>query len=272
MANKVGGVVVTPPSAGDANKIVVLLGWMGSTDRQLSTYSALYEQRGCTTVRFIAPGSAALCFHSTLKKQVEQVLQDTSQVFVKAKSSAKIYVHLFSNNGTFAFIAMLQRFQQPDSPFKPVVDAIHGTVFDSCPQDICYGRLEALPSLYGAVQKSIVGASKSIIKTVVSHLAASSVVLGVMVATILSPVIGASPILRDFWSTLRDSPLRCPETMIYSADDQLISFKHVERLADEREQQGIKVTRVRLESSPHVAHLITDTNLYTKTIDAVLQA
>eukprot|EP00961_Rhodomonas_salina_P073191 983326-Rhodomonas_salina.2 len=41
MANKVGGVVVTPPSAGDANKIVVLLGWMGSTDRQLSKYSAL---------------------------------------------------------------------------------------------------------------------------------------------------------------------------------------------------------------------------------------
>jgi len=59
MANKVGGVVVTPPSAGDANKIVVLLGWMGSTDRQLSKYSALYEQRGCTTVRFIAPGNLA---------------------------------------------------------------------------------------------------------------------------------------------------------------------------------------------------------------------
>ena len=35
--------------------VIILLGWVGSKDKILAKYSAIYEKEGCITIRYIHP-------------------------------------------------------------------------------------------------------------------------------------------------------------------------------------------------------------------------
>ncbi|CAD6184553.1 unnamed protein product [Caenorhabditis auriculariae] len=106
--------------------VVAVLGWGGATDKQLSRYSKIYQERGFTTVQFTAlmqsqgSGLKNLRETSSLAEALEKQLAD----------GKRLALHLMSMNSICAFVALVQKY-----PHLRILDRSDGIFFDSCPID-----------------------------------------------------------------------------------------------------------------------------------------
>jgi hypothetical protein len=106
-ARKSGCTLYVPKETTYPDTLVLILGWMGTTNRYLRHYANFYSQKmGLACVTSIAPG---LQFWSEwyAKRCARSVLD-----FLNTLECKKIVVHAMSNNGGYQWAIMLQLMEE----------------------------------------------------------------------------------------------------------------------------------------------------------------
>jgi len=127
--------------------VMVLLGWSGSTHKNLAKYSDIYLKRGCIVLRYIAPVSAVFIHTSkmpVLANRLVRLLQDLQL------DSHPIFFHVFSNGGSFTYSCLLHELYKIHRMRNTMALDIRGTIFDSspAPRNLGTGFL-AVKSIFG---------------------------------------------------------------------------------------------------------------------------
>nr|CAD7255730.1 unnamed protein product [Timema shepardi] len=191
----------------DKLPVVILLGWAGCQDKYLSKYSAIYEERGCITVRYIAP-AGCLIWHGKmthLGKRLVELIMDMSL------EDHPIFFHVFSNGGSYLYQQMSQAMRHVDKPLK-----VKGCIFDSAPGE------NRISSLYLAIS-AIIGGGRfyNLLMTSIAVLFCLFVWLSESAVRSLREM---KPMERGPVN-LYEEPFSWPQLFIYSTTDTLVSYK-----------------------------------------------
>ncbi len=112
--------------------LAVLLGWGGSTSKQLRRLVSHFTSvLLCPVLTYINPMTGFL--HGALDDTyvLQMLSQIQSQLHHSNASGFILYVH--SNNGAFVFVELKKHLQDPNSPFYPLRTQLRGIVYDSAP-------------------------------------------------------------------------------------------------------------------------------------------
>ena len=108
----------------DTEPLVIIFGWAGATQKNLSKYGEVYRQLGCATLQYILP-TRFIFKHS---EQVPEAVEDVAKYLRKAGVSTPIAIHCLSDTGCMTFQGLSIASITHGAPFYP-----QGIVWDSCP-------------------------------------------------------------------------------------------------------------------------------------------
>jgi hypothetical protein len=266
--------------------LVVILGWAGAQPRNLSRLNQFYtEELGMATATLIIPFPVAtfakdfleaeLCtlierhFASDHKDQHVENAATTPSTGGDVHSSdvtgaAPLYVHLYSNNGTWAYAGLLQR---PNFPRPRAV------LWDSAPH-LFY---EQLPMAQDAEIVSRVGTSSLLKRPQYHHPLLSPVIKTAAMAFLciqritryaLEPFgIHLIPDYLSYNHFLKDIAPAVPMHFVYSSGDQLCLQSKIEEFIGHLRRRGVPVTTsVFGDDVPHVTAFYKKTEEYKEII------
>ncbi|XP_063234373.1 transmembrane protein 53 [Bacillus rossius redtenbacheri] len=239
----------------DKLPVVMLLGWAGCQDKYLAKYSAIYEERGCITVRYTAPVECLFWRRSHMRVLGRRLVELISDMSLEEHP---IFFHVFSNGGAFLYQHVSQAMQSQDKPLK-----VKGCIFDSAPGE------RRVSSLFRAIA-AIVG-GHWLYSTAVAAVATLACLVVWWLESLARSLrerkaLDAEPI------HLEEEPFRWPQLLVYSSRDRLICYKDVEKFAQHRRERGVAVTAVRFEDSPHVQHFLVHRDVYISSVCGFLHA
>lgn len=247
---------------GKLDCIVVINGWVGSSDRHLQKYSSLWHSLGVKEVwRHTAETFDVFVSSRNLRRLTENLLLDLA----KYSESKPIYLMYFSNGGAFVHEQIIDILRE-DSKL-PVVDRrfshlkIAATIFDSCPA----------PLTIDSGSKALSEGFRNPIIRFVAYYAAS-----VFICLMALLFYGISR-PRVYEQNITSDPLPCPNMYIYSDYDIVTDSKLLANIIDRRRQAHVsgasKVIEYRITDvkSPHCAHLITIPEKYQMWLATLLE-
>ena len=236
--------------------LVLLLGWAGSERRHLETYASWYEAHGLETLIHITEISGIVD-----PAQAHKVIDFLAQRLRFVAAKRPIVVHLFSNNGFFAYASLLRHPLSGDL----LRDNVCAQVFDSSP-----GVPEPLTTTQFAImfQRALEGIfSKSqwpIRKAI-----------GLAGGGAFGALYQFKGVLRDevksSRQTLRQAGPLAPLWAIYGPGDHIVPEHWIEAYLEECEGRGMAVHRQRFEGSAHVEHWLVHRGGYEEVLNNVLQ-
>ncbi|KAJ9580610.1 hypothetical protein L9F63_024225, partial [Diploptera punctata] len=235
----------------DKLPVVMLLGWAGCQDKYLSKYSAIYEERGCITVRYTAPVECLFWRRGHMHQLGRRLVELITDMSLEEHP---IFFHVFSNGGAFLYQHVSRAMQLQSKQLK-----VKGVIFDSAP-----GKRRMI-SLFRAIS-AIVGGP------IYYNIPASILITAFLMLAWVFEVIARSLKERKPLQTdpidLVEEPFTWPQLFLYSTTDKLISYEFAER----RRQRGINVSAVRFDDSPHVKHFSVHREIYINTVCSFLHS
>lgn len=234
---------------------VLLLGWAGSETRHLESYAAWYKEQGLET-----------CIHITQisgiadPSQAHTVIDFLAQRLRFNAANRQIIVHLFSNNGFFAYAALLRHPLSGDLLRTNVC----AQVFDSSP-----GVPEPLTTKQFAImfQRALEGIFRKSgwpLRKLIGVVGGGAFgALYKLKGGIRDEVMASRPTLRE------QGPL-APLWAIYGPQDHVVPEKWIEGFLQECESRQIKVHRERFEGSAHVEHWLVHRGAYRALLNRVV--
>ena len=231
------GTVVTETrlSSGKKSPVVAVLGWNGSRQKHLAKYSAIFEEKGFSTICVPANPFDTFFRSGSKVKRIGVHVLDT--LFELASEERPVFLYAFSNGGCAVFYHINELLNTPNQPFYKAF-TVAGTIFDSCPID---------PNIKSVriVQRSVTDAIKNpFVRPLVWG------TLGITVPFI----VYFSGTVKKFMPALTSSPSRCPQLVFYSKADRFAPCKDIEKYVHAREDLGVMVTAKCWENSGHVNH------------------
>ena len=252
-------------SSSTPTPIVLILGWGGAKQKNLRKLVAFYEKHGVTSVSMVSP--------LFVPRAVEQHFEDEAvrlvQQAIKAhgQKQARVYAHLFSNNGSWSFHNFMFR---KDIHFDKVV-------WDSG------------PSTFYEVQSALVesrGLSRVFVSIILNKNQYTHPVLTPLLQLVIIPLIyvlrsilyvqdavGTEwfPNYKDRNIALRDCTPPVPTLFMYSLGDELVESQAVVRFKGEITQRGVPTEEHAFdEGVPHTAAFFTRTDEYIKRLSQFL--
>ncbi|XP_076036928.1 transmembrane protein 53 [Oratosquilla oratoria] len=239
---------------GDREPVVFLLGWAGAKDTHLAKYAALYNSKGCITIRYTYPISYVFYRVEHKFKPVAKKL--LSLLTEMAFTQHPVFFHIFSNGG-----AVLYHYinQEMISKGAPKIN-LKGCIFDSCPapRKISSG----IQAMYEVVPGPFY------IKVVASFGVFLYLFGWMLVRVILGILTGRMPIMPP-WSLVQDSS-RVPQLFLYSKADHLVSSDDIDFFAQERQNMGVPVLCKCWLDTYHVQHYRKYPEEYSNTVFSFL--
>lgn len=235
-----------------STKIVILLGWSGSSHKNLGKYSQIYQKKGFSTIQVIQEPVSIFGLKDT-NNLMQNVLKsmDLHFDFSNTKEKFSIIFHVFSNGGFVRFFKTMEYLEEKYTHWKPF---IKGIFFDSCP-----GRL--YPNS-GALAASAY--SSNIIMRNLLY-------IFFYIAFFLIGIAFGNSKFFDLWTA---KALTCKVfdsnifyAFIYSKTDELINYKDVNEFIVKLEKEKKNVKKLLLEKSPHVQHLLKNNDDYLKILE-----
>ena len=238
----------------------VLLGWLGSTHKNVAKYAAIYERMGYNTVRLVAPISIVFSLRqrttSYFLLSLLRIIAADERLF-----SGGIVFMMFSNGGAILaphltrFFAGVSHYVHADDELvvKTIKDSISAIVFDSAP---CY-----LHNRSGA-------------NAIITGMNVPSGLLSWMVIFIFTCLAVMHKILvmdlpKFFWEGLKNGDYLCPEQYIYSTKDVLLDAPMLDDLIEYRRREGRDLQVFRVDDAAHVKIMIKHTEKYIETLHSV---
>ena len=235
--------------------LVLLLGWAGSEVRHLETYAQWYQSQGLETLIHITELSGIAD-----PAQAHQVIDFLAQRIRFTGQTRPMIVHLFSNNGFFAYASLLRHPLSGD-----VLRAnVCAQIYDSSP-----GVPEPLTTKQFAImfQRALEGIfrkSRWPIRRAIGLLGGGTFgALYQFRGGIRDEVVAARP-------TLREQGPKAPIWAVYGPGDHVVPERWIEAYLSECEGRGIEVHRTRFEGSAHVEHWLVHRDAYRALLNKVL--
>lgn len=275
--------------------LVLLFGWLGSSERHLSKYVDVYESFG-TKVVLIKPSLSETAIPSVGENASIQCMKYRLQPILEAFKEGRdgvtvgptgflsdshnrprpVFMHTMSNAG---WIAMGTLFYM-EKAFKDMSTGCYtpedrrlldtwewmrenmaGIILDSCPSF-------AQPHIWakGFTSAMMQTSSKDIEET---HPWALSLADSMSQKYFDSPdVLKRFRRVRESWS--HDVP-RVPQLYLYSSEDSLIPSSHVETFMEQQQALGSPVTSQRWDDSGHCEHLKKHPVQYRRLVQSFVQ-
>ncbi|KAB0791427.1 hypothetical protein PPYR_03227 [Photinus pyralis] len=233
--------------------IVILFGWAGCQDRYLRKYSQLYEEWGLITLRYCAPVKFILWKRNELRKIGERIVKLLVDMNFE---SHPVVVHCFSNGGAFLYHNFVLALRHAPKPIK-----VKGVIFDSGPGP------RRFVSLYRAISAIISG---NVIYNFVIAALLTSFLIVVWECEILKSYFVNDDYQSDPIEYLKIEDNKCPQYFIYSKADKLIFYEDVENFINIRRNNGVDVSVLTFDDSPHVKHYAHYKNEYSEGVNNFL--
>nr|CAD7585832.1 unnamed protein product [Timema genevievae] len=247
----------------DKLPVVILLGWAGCQDKYLSKYSAIYEERGCITVRYTAP-VGCLIWHGKmthLGKRLVELIMDMS-----------LEEH-------------------------PIFFHVKGCIFDSAPGEnrvlSLYLAISAIIGggrFYNLLMTSIftffcmfVWLSESAVRSLREMKPMEMGPINLYEEPFSWPqlfIYSTTDTLVSYKTFLKESYVRLKKNRavgvkglayrLHSPGQNSSGGRDVEDFAERRKQRGIDVSAIRFDDSPHVQHFLVHRDIYINTVCSFL--
>ncbi|XP_041358941.1 transmembrane protein 53-like [Gigantopelta aegis] len=229
--------------------VVIVLGWAGCTERHLSKYSAIYEQRRFITVQYTAPTDILFFSGNAAKlKIIAQKLLDI--LFEHNLEDHPLFFHIMSNGGGFVY-NNLTAWIHSSSKYSRL--QVYGCIYDSCP-----GKRRILKAV-----KAFMASLR--VNTFLRYLFGFGLLLIMTAAKIITSLFPYfSNMKKPFvlYEDLVQDNARCPQLLLYSSNDDVVLQCDIVEFISQRLKLGIKVWSMCWEDSKHVAHLLSHREAY----------
>ena len=242
-----------------APKLIVVASWMDAQDAHIAKYIAFYQSIYPTSTILLTKFRINLAWSAAARRRAVQPAaaflraQVDSGALTAAPREPEILVHVFSNGGAASMEHLYQIYRRKTGHALPP----HAAVYDSNP-----GRTSATRT-YNAFMAGVRGAVRFLVGPLV---AIFSVVTFLMYGP-LKFLFGEGP-LREAQRVHNDRALvrQTNRSYIYSKEDSMVDWRHVEEHAAEANAKGIPSRTERYENTAHVAHMRTDPGRYWKIV------
>lgn len=216
--------------------LVVLVGWLGSKERQLQNLSQFYQSLGCSTLVHI-PNTFRMLGHPNGFSEEGEILRKK----IENHPQSKLLIHTFSNAGFWASTSLLRSLRS-EKILGAIVDCAPG--FDSETSWREFQRLSAmalLPSLLSAQGKKPAHTDAFWTPWAERFLGLWALV---------------SPRKMHFIRQAPERFARCmgsvPILTLQAGNDLLIPHETVERFAKRAARSGAKFEKIRFAEAEHV--------------------
>lgn len=237
----------------------VILGWAGSTGRQLRAVAAWHRDHGLEPIVFVPRVIRAMAFPWGWREEGRALAQRVRQ----SSRGEPIVVHSFSNAGFWTFAAMLRELEG-----NPIVAAIRALVLDSAP-----GFPEQLGASFTA-RYSAMAMMPLVMRALGRPPALSHPLLDPPLIAFMRLWYHLSPIqirqAEESLSIVRETGA-FPILALYSDADSLVPARFVEGFLDSLRARGRDVHAVRFERSEHVRHMLAHRHAYFDAVDAFVR-
>ncbi|ROW06816.1 hypothetical protein VMCG_03991 [Cytospora schulzeri] len=262
------GTTSIPTSAvvNEAPRLILLASWMDAREPHIAKYTtrlqALYPDSPILLVRCFAHYFTTKAhLHS---KEIEPAVPVIRSIIAEAtgggdeggddRQGPDMLVHVFSNGGSATLRHLYDVYADSARPGEPAKLPAHVTIFDSAP-----GRWQWTRSVT-AFMASVAGA----------HWAVRLVMRSLLHLTcafywIMHVPWGRPGFLERSWFVHNDrtrNRAECRRTYIYSEEDRLIDYRHVEEHAAAAAGNGYVPRMEKFSGSQHVAHARVDEQRY----------
>lgn len=230
-----GAIITTTPAPALDSPVVIILGWNSSRGKHLKKYSKIFEGKTFDTICVPAKPINTFFRPGTKVKEISLYILD---LLVDLNCQKRpVFLYAFSNGGCAMFFHMMEALSYPTAPFYRAVPVV-GTIFDSCPIS---PDIESLK----ATKESVADMVKNpILKAVVWY----------TMSAFIPPVIYLNGTVKRFMKGLTESPLQCPQLILYSKTDKFAPYQDIDSYVEARRNMGINVTCKCWDSSGHVNH------------------
>ncbi|TYJ08084.1 hypothetical protein E1A91_A11G050400v1 [Gossypium mustelinum] len=266
---------------GNKDKVitVVLLGWLGATNKHLNRYVEWYNSRGIHAVTFLVELKDLLCLDpvSMLDRRIAELANGLATWGSEKEDDGRercFIFHTFSNTGWLVYGSVIERFQRREG----LKEMIKGVIFDSGSADPLNPKVWAAGFAVAILKKlnskngSENGGTDSTLQK-----AEPQMVEAVVLASLekfFKSVLDMPEVERKFRAVV-DAALEahphCPQLYLYSTADKVVPYKSVECCIEEMSRKGIKVLSFNFGTSPHVDHYRNFPNLYSSELHTFLK-
>uniref|UniRef100_A0A7N0TDZ3 Transmembrane protein 53 n=1 Tax=Kalanchoe fedtschenkoi TaxID=63787 RepID=A0A7N0TDZ3_KALFE len=267
---------------------VVLLGWLGAEPKHLRRYAELYNSLGIHAVTFVVPVSQVLWFDlgTRVERRIAQLAAELASWLAGPPDDDDrcLIFHTFSNTGWLVYGSILYLWK--DRP--ELIRKIKGCIVDSG------GDPELNPKVWAAGFSAAIfrkrsSLTKPSIQGVVANESNSegdiekvqgkeSYILESMVVSMLENLFSFLFNLPDvnkrlitIITVLSEKPPSYPYLYLYSTADKVIPCSSVESFIKIQRAKGLDVGSFNFQSSPHVDHFRTFSDLYTSLLHNFLK-
>lgn len=235
---------------GSHRPLCVIMGWGGSSQRNLERYVEIFRLRGYNAVTVTPTLVDILLFPETKGKKISHQILET---ITNQLDASKTVFFQFSNGGCGLYYFICNEICNSASPFYKKVKII-GSIFDSCP---VVPNKESVELSQRAFTMNI---KNPIFNFLVWH----------SIGVIVPFVIWLNPIVKVFMKRLIESPISAPQLFLYSKSDLLAPYKDISDFIDCRKDRGVQTMQMLWEHTPHVSHLKHDQETYSKMLNDFL--
>lgn len=224
---------------------VVLIGWLGASNRLMSKYAQMYRASGHNTVLYVIPTMKGTIFPFWGRFQAEKVTEVMTDFTLRNPGMPTI-VHVFSGAGfIFASSVFKHLYRMDDLVLRYIVlGEVSAIIFDSCPAEIDEDMASraVVAALFGqnaAGVENRMGGLVSMLRSAFSWWMKRDIV---------------KRRINDTWRVWEIAVPPVPQLYLYSETDVLIPAKQVELFQERQQNRGVHVFRYKWSSTPHVEH------------------
>ena len=258
-----GGAVTsseTPGAVVPAPKLILVASWMDAQDAHIAKYIAYYREIYPTSTILLIKFNVGLAWSPARQRRAAQPAaaflraQVDSGALASAPREPEILVHVFSNGGAASMKNLYEVYRLKAGRALPP----HAAVYDSNPSSTSAVRT------YHAFMAGLRGpVVRFFLRPLVALFAAFTWTLHVP----LRFLFGEGP-LRAAQRAHNDRALarQTNRAYIYSREDVMVDWRHVEEHAREARACGVPARMERYEGSAHVAHMRCDPDRYWKIV------
>ncbi|KAI6179107.1 Transmembrane protein 53 [Aphelenchoides besseyi] len=230
-------------SEGAEAQLIVLFGWGGSTFKQLQRYEHFYKKEGYGTFSYISPFVIPKSLDS-VKKYALDFLERSN---FENQIHRLILFHVFSMSGISTFWSIWEELD--NKPYgSQIKNQVVGVIFDSCPSNVPRPSVAAEAIANGQYPPTMRDLSSSIKRTGKY----TSTWLYYTLRSYMS--IGQSNENSLFHRLSLRSDLPSCQLYLYSINDRLIDYRHVEDFIEIQRKKGVNIETKRWNESGHVQH------------------
>ncbi|RAH82551.1 hypothetical protein BO86DRAFT_298126, partial [Aspergillus japonicus CBS 114.51] len=255
-------------------QIIILAFWMNAHPRTLTKYLTTYLDL-YPTATILCTLSTSLDFLVHFTARTQHARQQPAVAALRAAAAAadaspssssahpRVYIHMFSNGGTFAVANLLEAYRAATG--RPL--AVEAMLYDSAP---------GTSTFRGGMRALAVGLPTHPVLRLLGTLALAGILGWSMLLARVWPradgvmvgrrgTLDAGLVVRggrkggSRTAEVGTVPRRC---YLYSEGDRVVDARDVERHAEEVERRGWEVERVKFDGSAHVSHMRTDPERY----------